>query len=309
MERGEEEAFPLMLTAIRQAARRACAAAGKYCCAPWAVRMHRRPTHDIEDVSVHMLVSSRTWDAGLLAAVSLESSSGKSWQFFFHDDGTLDERMMERILGRFPDARVVRRGEADERARVFLAGHPKCLEHRGRHNLFLKFFDFAAWAPDERFIVLDSDVIFFRRPPEIMDWAESESQDYRYNEDTKEKFCIPRDYIERGLGTAPWPRFNSGLVLVPKRAINLDLAETLLAKFEETAHHPQFFEQTLYGLMGAAWGRGGALPPSYEINWGYFRRPGAVCRHYVGAFKHDLLFIEGAPLTLASLLAKKFARS
>ncbi len=298
-----------MLTAVRQAARRACAFVGKHFCAPWAVRLHRRPSDYIDDVSVHMLVSSRTWDAGLLSAVSLESSSGRSWQFFFHDDGTLDERVVERILQRLPDARVVRRADADERARNFLAGHPKCLEHRAKHNLFLKFFDFAAWASGDRFIVLDSDVIFFRRPPEIMDWVESGSQDYRYNEDTKEKFCIPRDYLERGLGIAMWPRFNSGLVLVPKQAMNLDLAEGLLAKFEETAHHPQFFEQTLYGLMGSVWGRGGALPRSYEISWGYFHRRGAVCRHYVGAFKHDLLFIEGAPVMLASLLAKKLRRS
>jgi len=298
-----------MLTAIRQAARRACAAAGKHLCSPLAVRMHRRPADQADDVSVHMLVSSRTWDAGLLAAVSLESSSGRSWPFVFHDDGTLDERVVERILQRFPDARVVRRAEADEKARNFLAGHPKCLEHRAKHNLFLKFFDFATWGSEDRFIVLDSDVIFFRRPPEIMDWLESGSLDYRYNEDTKEKYCIPREHLERGLGISMWPRFNSGLVLVPRRAINLDLAEELLAKFESTAHHPQFFEQTLYGLMGSAWGRGGALPSTYEINWGYFRRRGAVCRHYVGAFKHDLLFIEGAPVTLASLLAKKFRRS
>ncbi len=294
-----------MLTAVRQAARRACAFVGKHFCAPWAVRLHRRPSDYIDDVSVHMLVSSRTWDAGLLSAVSLESSSGRSWQFFFHDDGTLDERVVERILQRLPDARVVRRAEADERARNFLAGHPKCLEHRAKHNLFLKFFDFAAWASGDRFIVLDSDVIFFRRPPEIMDWVESGSQDYRYNEDTKEKFCIPRDYLERGLGIAMWPRFNSGLVLVPKQAMNLDLAEGLLAKFEETAHHPQFFEQTLYALMGSVWGRGGALPRSYEISWGYFHRRGAVCRHYVGAFKHDLLYIEGAPLTLAAMVKSK----
>lgn len=298
-----------MLTAIRQAARRACAAAGKWFCAPLAVRLHRRPHDDVDDVSVHMLVSSRTWDAGLLAAVSLERHSGKSWQFFFHDDGTLDEKIAERILRRFPDARVVRRQEADGKARAFLAAHPKCLEHRARHNLFLKFFDFAAWAPANRFLVLDSDVIFFRRPAEILDWVESGSGDYRYNEDTKEKYCIPRDYLEQGLGLTMWPRFNSGLVLVPKQAINLDLAETLLGKFETTAHHPQFFEQTLYALMGSAWGRGGALPPTYEINWGYFRRPGAACRHYVGAFKHDLLFIEGAPVTLASLLAKRLGCS
>jgi lysophospholipase L1-like esterase len=90
-------------------------------------------------------------------------------------------------------------------------------------------------------------------------------------------------------------------------AINLPLAESLFEKFEGKAHHPQFFEQTLYCLMSSAWGRGGALPPTYEINWGYLRSPGAICRHYVGAFKHDLLYIEGATVLFFSLLQKLFS--
>ncbi len=40
-------------------------------------------------------------------------------------------------------------------------------------------------------------------------------------------------------------------------------------------------------------GLGGALPSTYEISWGLFRKPHSICRHYVGAFKHDLLYIEG----------------
>jgi hypothetical protein len=54
--------------------------------------------------------------------------------------------------------------------------------------------------------------------------------------------------------------------------------------------------------MSSAWGRGGALPKQYEINWGYLKSRGAVCRHYVGAFKHDLLYIEGASILFLRLL-------
>lgn len=229
-----------------------------------------------------------------MAAASLEHHTGRRWRFYFHDDGTLDAAARNRIAQIFDDVVIVGRAEADQRASETMARHPKCLEHRSRHNLFLKFFDFHAWTPGGRFIVLDSDVIFFRRPEEILAWVDGGADTYHYNEDTKEKFCIPREFLEQGLGLAMWPRFNSGLVLVPKHAMSLDLSERLLAAFEETAHHPQFFEQTLYALMGSAWNRGGSLPATYEISWGYFRRPGAICRHYVGAFKHDLLYIEGA---------------
>ena len=289
-----------MLTAVRQTIRRAWASTGRRLAAPAAVALHRRPGGQLQTPTVHMLVSSRTWDAGLLAAVCFEHHTGRRWRFFIHEDGTVGEPARRRILSVLPDATLVSREESDARAVEFLAAYPRCLAERSRHNLFLKFSDFAAFCPGDRFIVLDSDVIFFRRPPEVLDWVDSSSVACRYNEDTKEKFCIPRGHIEKEMGVTMWPRFNSGLILLPKAAVSLDLAERFIATFQDSAHHPQFFEQTLYGLMGSVWNRGGALPPSYEINWGYFRRPGAVCRHYVGAFKHDLLYIEGAPLALFS---------
>ncbi len=296
-----------MLTALRQQVRRGCAAVGREVFANGAISLHRRPARSEEDPSVHMLVSSRTWHAGLLAAVSWEHHTGRRWRFFIHEDGTVDKEARDRIRAVLPDVRLVPRVESDERLRAVLQNHPRCLAQRTRHNLFLKFTDFAAFAPGQRFIVLDSDVIFFRPPGEILAWVDGGSETCHYNEDTKEKFCIPRTYLEDALNVSMWPRFNSGLVLVPRAAIDWDLAERLLAVFEQSAHHPQFFEQTLYALMCSAWGRGGALSPSYEISWGYLRHRGAVCRHYVGAFKHDLLYIEGAPLTLAAL-AKKRAR-
>jgi hypothetical protein len=51
-------------------------------------------------------------------------------------------------------------------------------------------------------------------------------------------------------------------------------------------------------------GGGSPLPRTYNISWGYWRDPGSICRHYVGDFKHDLLYIEGAPLLLVSLLTR-----
>lgn len=283
-----------MLTGLRHNVRQVWARIGRTFFAEEAIRRHVRPSRVIADPAVHMLVSSKTWHAGILAAVTFEHHSGRRWKFFIHDDGTLEKTHRKRITDVFDDATIVDRAAADARAREFLAGHPKCLDRRGRHNLFLKFSDFIAWTPGRRFIVLDSDVIFFRAPGEIVEWAESGADTCHYNEDTKEKYCIPRAFIAERLGVEMWPRFNSGLVLLPSAAVSLALSERLAVAFEDDAHHPQFFEQTLYGLMSSIWNRGGPLPSTYEISWGYLRRRHATCRHYVGDFKHDLLYIEGA---------------
>jgi len=292
-----------MLKKVRQLARRACARVGS-AAVDCAIAWHRRPDTDACGPSVHMLVSSRTWYAGLLAAVSFEHHTGRKWKFYIHEDGSVDDRARERIKKVLPDARLISREESDANASDFFRAYPKCFAQRQRHNLFLKFSDFAAFAPEDRFIVLDSDVIFFRRPSELLEWTDKGADTCLYNKDTREKYCLPREPIERSMAFEMWPCFNSGLILLPRAAVDWQLAERFIEQFEATAHHPQFFEQTLYALMASAWGRGGALPPSYEISWGYFRHRGAVCRHYVGEFKHDLLYIEAAPLLLASVLRK-----
>lgn len=290
-----------MLTKLRRALRHGACLAGRHLAAPAVYAIARRPPAPEVPISVHMLVSSRTWHAGVLAAISFEHFTGRRWPLFIHDDGSVSQSNRMEIERRLPGVRFVPRAEAEKRAAEFLSGHPKCLANRSRHNMFLKFFDSVAFAPHERFIVLDSDVIFFNRPAEILDWADSGREECWFNEDTKETYCIPREHIEKALGIPLWHKVNSGLCLLQKKAVSIDLSERLLAEFELSAHHPQFFEQTLFALNASAFNRGGLLPRKYDINWGYLRRKGSVCRHYVGAFKHDLLYIEGAPTLLMKM--------
>lgn len=269
-----------------------------------------RPTCEADPaVSIHLLVSSKTWHAGVLTAMSFEFFTQRRWNLFFHEDGSVGELAQKKIEQVFPGVHFISRAVSEKLMEQRLQSYPNCQALRQEHNLFLKFFDLPAFAPSERIILLDSDVIFFKKPQEILDWVDSQSKECCYNEDTTEKYCIPRYAIEPALGIKLWPRFNSGLVLMPLAAISLPLAEQLLAAFKTTSHHPQFFEQTLYALMASAWNQGGALPATYEISWGLLRKRNSICRHYVGAFKHDLLYIEGVPMLAWVQFKKMFTKN
>ncbi|MCX7868644.1 MAG: hypothetical protein N2322_01720 [Terrimicrobiaceae bacterium] len=218
---------------------------------PAALRSFRRPA-GAPAAEVHTLASARTFDAAMLAFASLELHSGKRWEFVLHEDGSLGERERWRLARLFPDARWISRAEADRRAMEALATFPLCLRHRAAHNLALKFFDTALFAQRDRFVLLDADVVFFRKPVEMLEWAEGAGATCLYNEDTREKFCLPRAMIESRFSCCLPPKFNSGLVLFPGPLPALEQAEAFLKLFEGEAHAPQFIEQTLWAAAGGA---------------------------------------------------------
>ena len=241
-----------------------------------------------------MVLSQSMLEMGMLTLRSLEFHTGRLWSPFIHEDGSLTDDDVATLLRNFPDAQVIRRAAADFELDQVLAPFPACRESRRQHNWFLKNFDTWHYAPHERYIVIDSDIVFFRRPDLVMDWVTSGGDSVWVMKDTREKYALPRGEIEELLGFPLWKKVNSGLDLMPHAAFDLALAEKYFALCGPRARDFHFLEQTFFAVVGAAWGKGGALPPEYEISWGNFRRPGGVCRHYVGPFKNDLLWIEGA---------------
>lgn len=241
-----------------------------------------------------MVLSQRMMHMGMLTLRSLEFHSERSWAPIIHEDGSLTDADIAELKKHFPDARVIRRSEANAELERVLAEFPACREYRHKHNWFLKNFDAWHYAPHDRYIVIDSDIVFFRRPDQLLRWIDEGQDSLWLMEDTNEKYCMPREEIEELLGFPLWRKVNSGLDLMPRAAFDLALAEKFVSLCGPKARHFQFLEQTYFAVAGSAWGRGGTLPREYEISWGNFRRRDGVCRHYVGPFKNDLLWVEGA---------------
>jgi len=254
----------------------------------WDLPDHGQP------VSLHMVLSKSGVLMGQMTLRSLEFHSGFRWAPVLHDDGTLTDADVAELRENFPDARVIRRTEADAALDEALAGYPHCRENRVKHPWFLKVFDTRHFAPHDRYIVIDSDIVFFRKPDFVLEWMRSRPETFWFMEDTKEKYSSARAGIETAMGFPIWERVNSGFDLMVRPAVELSLAETFLERCAPMAREYQFLEQTFFAVAGSAWARGGKLPTEYEISWTNLRRPGAVCRHYVGPFKNDALFIEGA---------------
>jgi hypothetical protein len=197
---------------------------------------------------------------------------------------------------------VISRSEADATMRQALDPFPRCARYRARHPLGLKIFDMPRLALAERFLVFDSDVLFFKKPESVLAWVDSGARECWFNRDVADSSLITSD--EAGaLGVKLWPAVNSGLCLIARAAIDVAFCERALAETNMETGHVWRIEQTLFALCASRFGVGGLLPDAYEVSLNRAAAPGAIARHYVGAVR-DRFFGEGihrlAPVLLVS---------
>jgi len=244
------------------------------------------------DIPIHILTGSDDWLLACWMLASWIHTTGRNWRIVIHDDGYLPADARPAFVKMFPNCRGITANESDRVVLDSLAGHQLCREYRLAHPLARKIFDVPALTRSDRFIILDSDLLFFRKPDAILRWcAEGQGQCW-FNKDMREAIPISRSQIREKLGIDVWHRVNSGLCLLERSVINLDLCERILRETNLLEKHIWLVEQTLFAICASAHGRGGLLPDEYEVSKSPRANPNAVARHYVGAVR-QLFYSEG----------------
>lgn len=257
-----------------------------------------------QEISVHVLTGQEDW---LLAAWMLASwfhFSEQSWPVVLHDDGSLPKDARETLLRLFKNVRFISRQEADSALETALKPYPFCHEYRDMHPLGLKIFDIPHFARGSRYLMFDSDVLFFSHPREILDWVVSGKDECWFNEDVAESSLLSAEEARQELEVNLWPRVNSGLGLLSRAAIDLDFCDRALAQTAILRRHIWRVEQTLYALCASRYNRGGLLPKRYEVSLRKWGNDEIASRHYVGAVR-DRFYGEGLQRLTNVLLARE----
>ncbi len=241
---------------------------------------------------VHVLTGAKDWRLCAWMLASFFHFSEQTWNIVIHDDGTLPADARDSLKTLFKNARIIGRDEADAAMDKALAPYPFCHDYRNKHPLALKIFDMPHFCKAERFIILDSDVLFFSHPREIMDWANGSEESCWFNEDVTEGSLITPEHAWDDLGVKLWARVNSGLCLLTRKAVDLDFCERALGETSILKGNIWRVEQTLFALCASKSGKGGLLPKTYEVTLGKHASADCVARHYVGAVR-DRFFGEG----------------
>lgn len=239
---------------------------------------------------IHVLTSAKDWLNLVWTLKSFYHFSQRQYSVCIHDDGTLTEENFSTLQYHFPNARIIDRKQADEKVLPLLSSYPRCLEFRKTNHLSPKVFDFAAYLQCDRLLLLDSDILFFKEPTELINRIENpEYKLNTLNADVESSYTVEPETVKTHLGFDLAARVNSGLGLIHKNSLNFDWIEEFLSLPNVIGHFWRI-EQTIYALCSSRFGVE-LLPPAYDVHLeGSIN--GSPSRHYVGKIRH-LMYREG----------------
>ncbi len=256
-------------------------------------------TDDASVAEIHVLTSANDYLNLVWALKSFYHFSDRRYALCIHDDGTLTNEIRRTLTQHFPAARILNRRQAEFEVLATLQNYPLCRKFREANHLSPKVFDFRHYLQADRMLLLDSDVLFFAEPKELL--RRLETPEYRLNcvnGDIQSAYTVTPQLAQEHCGVRLIERFNSGLGLIHRESLNLDWIEEFLA-IPGIIGNFWLIEQTLYALCSSRFGVE-LLPQKYDVflKGEVGDRPS---RHYVGAIRH-LMYREGIPLIRGSLL-------
>jgi hypothetical protein len=177
-----------------------------------------------DDFEVHILVQkSDIWPL-IWTLTSFLFHSGLRPKLVIHDDGSLDDKSCAILNSKFDNLEVIRRAFADKTINSELGG--KYLEFRKRgHPLIFKLIDIVLLSRSAKVMVLDSDILFFNRPEDIINFVKGSAPCEALISgipDTYAKFNISAkgDYLAKYRLPAKGVEYmNSGIILYDRAKV------------------------------------------------------------------------------------------
>lgn len=243
---------------------------------------------------------------------------------FVVDDGSLTE-LDARLLNRhIQNISILRSSDAERTIIHKLQNYPYCLRYRKEKNLLYthnkKLFDPIYLSGYLKFIYLDSDIIFFNKPQQIIDWSKSDKKIILHMSYSQN---IIKDEDRWGLLTIKilsklWdsditPTFNAGLMCGYKKLFQLNIYEHYLKKmYEYSLEKTWLVEQVCHSLAFSILSNRlkrkitKSLPSNtYRIIMNASDRKNLWnnnCIHYHSEYKYHFLYYDGIKLLLRTNL-------
>lgn len=245
------------------------------------------PTNSQRALELHLLTGHRFWEQTAFCLWSFASASERTLAPVIYDDGTLDSTTRAPLARLFPRARFVTQPEAIDHlerhlpANRFPVLRERWLNYPNLRKLIDPHLASAGWK-----LVIDSDLLFFRRPDFLLGWLDAPDRPL-HAVDCETSYGYTRPLMNELAGAPVADLVNVGLTGLHSNELDWEKLEhwcgTLIAR--ERTHY--YLEQALIAMLVA--GRSCAIAPASD----YVTHPlppedrdcRAVMHHYVAGSK------------------------
>lgn len=207
-----------------------------------------------DDLEVHVLVQKDDIWPLVWTLRSFLFYSGLRPAIVVHDDGSLDAGSIGILTSKFSHLRVISRAEADKTVFAWVRSELVLSHRKHGHPLILKLVDIFFLSRASNIMVLDSDILFFKKPAEIVEFIRGgQGPDSLISglPATYPRFglLVKKSYLDKyGLIGKDTELMNSGIILYRRSSVS----EAMLYEyFENCMRKPgdYFVEMTGWNCM------------------------------------------------------------
>lgn len=199
---------------------------------------------------VHFLTGGKFWDQTIFCAWTLLAHAGTPLKVVLWDDGSLRKKEINAFHRVFPGCcRVVGRTEVEPRLEEFNRKYPTLAQRRRVYPHLRKVTDIHTMG-DEWKLVLDSDMLFLRRPDRLLEWLENPSKPLLMC-DVETSYGRNLEELESICGKKLEERLNVGVCGLQSRNIDWEEVEKWHAQLIAGDNSSYYDEQALVAMMVA----------------------------------------------------------
>jgi hypothetical protein len=252
-------------------------------------------------VEVHIVCHRLDYLPAIWALKTFYRAARVDFPLVIHVNGTAEQVVFNRLRSHFPDATLFPRDVADElvEPQLIASGFPRLAAARRSSPFMIKLTDLPLLAGGAVVLGIDSDVLFFAEPQDILERCARPTWRYLFQRDPVSTYNLDQAEALREFGVRLAPRVNTGILIYPRDLPDMAAFERYL-EYPGVARPTGFIEQSLYALHASELGAVDYLPEGYLIDLrAGLSYDGLTARHYAGQTR-PLLTTEGMPRVLRS---------
>jgi hypothetical protein len=205
------------------------------------------PAHDAP--KVNFLTGKKFWYQTAFCCWSLCHHAGHEFAPVFIDDGTFDAELRAEATRLFPGAKFLAAAECEARLDAHLpAGKFPALRGQRRSYIHLRKLTDAHAGHDGWRVVLDSDMLFFRRPDALLAWQAAPDRPVHMF-DVKNAYGYPEATLVALAGRPLPDRLNVGICGLRSETIDWNKLEFWCARLLAQHGTSYYLEQALCALL------------------------------------------------------------